>query len=57
MTVNEELEWKTRKQRIDPRLDKLGWKRVRAIAYRTEENPTEHYDLWTYRATLLAHLR
>ncbi len=38
----EELEWKTRKGRIDPRLDSLGWKGLgRGEAFRTEEHPTE----------------
>ncbi len=42
MTPPEELEWKTRKRRIDPRLDSVGWKRPgSAQASRTEEHPTD----------------
>jgi len=40
-----EREWKTRKSRIDPSLDALGWKRTPSSgigAYRTEEHATEH---------------
>lgn len=43
MTAADEREWQTRKERIDPRLDRLGWKRnASATAHRTEEHPTEH---------------
>src|SRR6185295_111059 len=39
----DEREWKTRKERIDPRLDSLGWKKAPfAGAHRTEEHPTDH---------------
>ncbi len=54
--ASDEPEWKTRKRRIDPRLDALGWKRPRrgtspiGRAYRTEEEPTANgpadYALW-----------
>ena len=43
--ADDEREWQTRKRRIDPRLDALGWKRSSSApnrAYRTEEHPTEH---------------
>ncbi len=44
MTPLEESEWKTRKQRIDPRLDALGWKLREGAAspksHRTEEHET-----------------
>ncbi|HXI12409.1 MAG TPA: type I restriction-modification enzyme R subunit C-terminal domain-containing protein [Thermoanaerobaculia bacterium] len=45
MSPADESEWKTRKARIDPRLDALGWKRSPSSAlraHRTEEHPTEH---------------
>ncbi len=45
MSADDEREWQTRKSRIDPRLDALGWKRSPSApsrAYRTEEHPTEH---------------
>ena len=45
MSLDDEREWKTRKSRIDPSLDALGWKRTPSTgigAYRTEEHPTEH---------------
>lgn len=42
MTATDEREWKTRKDRIDPRLDSLGWKRAESAgAHRTEEHPTD----------------
>jgi type I restriction enzyme, R subunit len=42
VTDAEEREWQTRKSRIDPRLDSLGWKRSgSAQAHRTEEHPTD----------------
>ncbi len=49
-----EAEWKTRKQRIDPRLDSSGWtkpkKGSKPTAFRTEEEETDHgpadYALW-----------
>ena len=51
----DEREWKTRKQRIAPRLDALGWKKVAPgttslLSHRTEEEETENgpadYALW-----------
>lgn len=51
----DEREWKTRKERIDPRLDGLGWVRVKEGAkalhpLRTEEEDAENgpadYALW-----------
>jgi type I restriction enzyme R subunit len=45
VTANEEREWRTRKERIDPRLDALGWRRSSGkggSSHRTEEHPTEH---------------
>jgi len=51
----DEREWKTRKERIDPRLDSLGWKRAppggaAVRPFRTEEEPTDagpaDYALW-----------
>jgi type I restriction enzyme R subunit len=51
----DEREWKTRKQRIDPRLDALGWKKVgpgttSLLSHRTEEEETDNgpadYALW-----------
>lgn len=49
-----ELEWKTRKQRIDPKLDVAGWARPKGkskpAAFRTEEEETDNgpadYALW-----------
>ena len=49
-----ELEWKTRKRRIDPKLDAAGWARAKGegsvAARRTEEEETSHgpadYALW-----------
>jgi type I restriction enzyme, R subunit len=45
-----ESEWKTRKKRIDPKLDALGWKLRRSDARRTEEEETANgpadYALW-----------
>jgi type I restriction enzyme R subunit len=43
--MHDEREWQTRKQRIDPRLDALGWRRSpsgKPPAYRTEEHETEN---------------
>jgi len=43
--MHDEREWQTRKQRIDPRLDALGWRRSpsgKPSAYRTEEHETEN---------------
>jgi len=43
-----ESEWKTRKQRIDPRLDEAGWRLPRSgttplhVAHRVEELPTDN---------------
>ena len=51
----DEAEWKTRKKRIDPRLDTLGWKKrspgtAALHPYRTEEEETDNgpadYALW-----------
>lgn len=45
-----EAEWKTRKTRIDPRLDRAGWRLGAGGAHRTEEHPTDNgpadYALW-----------
>lgn len=49
-----ELEWLTRKKRIDPKLDAANWKleggKAALLAYRTEEEPTDKgpadYALW-----------
>jgi type I restriction enzyme R subunit len=47
-----ELEWKTRKKRIDPKLDSAGWRRrtAKATSFRTEEEETENgpadYAMW-----------
>jgi hypothetical protein len=42
---SDEREWKTRKKRIDPRLDALGWKTAKGDAalhpHRTEEEETD----------------
>jgi len=55
MVKNDESEWKTRKKRIDPKLDAAGWKLARGQArqqrpFRTEEEETENgpadYALW-----------
>ena len=51
MTPSDEHEWKTRKRRIDPKLDACGWTRGRApAARRTEEHETANgpadYALW-----------
>lgn len=54
MTRREEAEWQTRKRRIDPRLDSLGWPlgpgKSPAKPHRTEEHDTENgpadYALW-----------
>ena len=43
--MDEEREWKTRKLRIDPNLDALGWRRSPSgpyKAHRAEEHPTEN---------------
>lgn len=45
MTAADEREWQTRKRRIDPRLDALGWTRAPSGSlgsHRTEEHPTDH---------------
>ena len=54
-----EAEWRTRKERIDPKLDASGWRRPRGRstpirdAYRTEEEDTDSgpadYALWMDR--------
>jgi type I restriction enzyme R subunit len=57
MTPHDEAEWRTRKGRIDPRLDALGWKRGADVAspqpHRTEEHETDNgpadYALWLER--------
>jgi type I restriction enzyme R subunit len=45
-----EAEWKTRKRRIDPKLDAAGWRLRGKDAYRTEEEETANgpadYALW-----------
>lgn len=52
MSPAEESEWKTRKRRIDPRLDSVGWKLGKAGSqpHRTEEHETANgpadYVLW-----------
>lgn len=54
MSPGEESEWKTRKRRIDPRLDAIGWKLGQGAASptpnRTEEHETQNgpadYVLW-----------
>jgi type I restriction enzyme, R subunit len=54
---HEESEWKTRKKRIDPRLDEQGWQRGPCATspqpHRTEEHETENgpadYVLWLDR--------
>lgn len=53
---SDEAEWKTRKRRIDPKLDAAGWKRPKGNTrplnqpFRTEEEATENgpadYALW-----------
>ncbi|MBL8748172.1 MAG: hypothetical protein JNK78_03365 [Planctomycetes bacterium] len=57
MSAAEEAEWKTRKRRIDPRLDALGWKLGEGAAsptpHRTEEHETANgpadYVFWHER--------
>lgn len=57
MSPGEESEWKTRKRRIDPRLDAIGWKLGQGAASptpnRTEEHETQNgpadYVLWHER--------
>jgi type I restriction enzyme R subunit len=57
MTPREESEWKTRKLRIDPHLDALGWARIDSVSeskpHRTEEHATDNgpadYALWLDR--------
>lgn len=55
MPASHEREWKTRKARIDPKLDALGWRLVNGAVplkggFRTEEYPTRNgpadYALW-----------
>ncbi len=54
MTAHDEREWKTRKLRIDPRLDAIGWRvgegASSALPNRTEEHETQNgpadYVLW-----------
>ena len=53
MTPPDESEWKTRKRRIDPKLDGVGWKlakRTPGEPQRTEEHDTANgpadYALW-----------
>ena len=55
MRATEELEWKTRKARIDPKLDAIGWGLRKGATplrepYRTEEHETANgpadYALW-----------
>ena len=45
-----ESERRTRKKRIDPKLDAAGWKRAKGAGRRTEEEDTDHcpadYALW-----------
>ena len=52
---SDEAEWKTRKKRIDPRLDTLDWKKLKPDTaalhpHRTEEEETDNgpadYGLW-----------
>jgi type I restriction enzyme R subunit len=45
VSSGDEREWQTRKDRIDPNLDALGWNRSRSMnlgAYRSEEHPTDY---------------
>lgn len=57
VSPGEENEWKTRKRRIDPRLDAIGWKLGQGVATpnpnRTEEHETANgpadYVLWQGR--------
>lgn len=57
MTPREESEWRTRKLRIDPRLDALGWAKADGVSeskpHRTEEHATDNgpadYALWLDR--------
>src|SRR5215472_5832605 len=53
--ASDEREWKTRKKRIDPRLDALGWTKAapgttNLVSSRTEEEETDNgpadYALW-----------
>lgn len=48
--AGQENEWKTRKKRIDPKLDAAGWPLRRGAAKRTEEEETSNgpadYALW-----------
>jgi type I restriction enzyme R subunit len=48
--VGNEAEWKTRKKRIDPKLDVAGWRTRGSDARRTEEEETANgpadYALW-----------
>ena len=58
----DELEWKTRKQRIDPKLEAAGWKLPRGGVrplhqpFRSEEEETDHgpadYALWLDNAVV-----
>lgn len=62
MTKKDESEWKTRKKRIDPKLDAAGWKLPRAGVrplhqpFRSEEEETDHgpadYALWLDNAVV-----
>ncbi len=59
---SDEREWKTRKNRIDPRLDAAGWKRANngtasVLPLRTEEEDTDNgpadYALWLNSSELV----
>lgn len=62
MTKKDESEWKTRKKRIDPKLDAAGWKLPRGgirplhQPFRSEEEETDHgpadYALWLDNAVV-----
>ncbi len=62
MTKKDESEWKTRKKRIDPKLDAAGWKLPRSgirplhQPFRSEEEETDHgpadYALWLDNAVV-----
>lgn len=62
MTKKDETEWKTRKKRIDPKLDAAGWKLPRGGVrplhqpFRSEEEETDHgpadYALWLDNAVV-----
>ena len=62
MTKKDESEWKTRKRRIDPKLDAAGWKLPRGgirplhQPFRSEEEETDHgpadYALWLDNAVV-----